>query len=269
MRRFLLFGIILLMAGSCWAGAPTRTYTYTTGQTIAADEVGANEDSIFTYLQAGVDTIADGSVATGDIAGSAVTSAKILDGTVTGSDLSSSVAITTSGAYTSTSTIATSSTITTTSTDDAAVGVTGGVTTSGLNVTGTFTDKDGDVGTRGQVLTNYAGLTNWADSADTDTFADGVTSFAWVRFNGDSSDPITPDDSYNVTNVTDSGTGKYTINWSITFGNTNYVVVGSGSDNGHVFRTGDIATTTAKVETYGSGGSLIDDDQICAIAMGD
>jgi len=51
----------------------------------------ANEDNIFEYLQDGVDTIASGAVESADIQNNAVTSAKILDGTITTDDLAFSI----------------------------------------------------------------------------------------------------------------------------------------------------------------------------------
>ena len=92
-----------------WAAAPSRTYTYTTGQTIDPSQVTTNEDNLYTYVQAGVDTyatasitaaaIADGAVATGeildgtivaaDIATDAVATAEILDGTIVAADIAS------------------------------------------------------------------------------------------------------------------------------------------------------------------------------------
>jgi len=51
----------------------------------------SNEDNIFEYLQDGVDTIASGAVESADIQNNAVTSAKILDGTITTDDLSFSI----------------------------------------------------------------------------------------------------------------------------------------------------------------------------------
>ena len=60
----------------CFA-ALSRLYTYTSGNTIVPGEVTANEDAIFNYLSAGVDTLANNSV----------TSAKITDGTIVSADI--------------------------------------------------------------------------------------------------------------------------------------------------------------------------------------
>ena len=78
---------LLLGTGSVMASPPTRQYTYTTGSVIDPGQVTANEDSIFSWAQAGVDSFADGSIATADLADSAVTSAKISDGTIAAADI--------------------------------------------------------------------------------------------------------------------------------------------------------------------------------------
>ena len=95
--------LILILALFLTAGAPSRTYTYTDKTVIESSEVTANEDNLFRYLQAGVDTLADNSVtsakitdatiATADIASSAITTALIADGTITTTDISSSASI--------------------------------------------------------------------------------------------------------------------------------------------------------------------------------
>ena len=81
MRRLLLSIItVLFTASNIFAAAPTRSYTYTSGNTIVPGEVTANEDNIYTYLQNGVDTLANNSV----------TSAKIVDGTIVNADIADS-----------------------------------------------------------------------------------------------------------------------------------------------------------------------------------
>ena len=84
MRRF---GSLLLCVPFLMGAAPSRQVNYQPGSVIKDTENESNEDAIFTYLQAGVDVIADGAVGTADLATSAVTSSKILDGTVTGTDI--------------------------------------------------------------------------------------------------------------------------------------------------------------------------------------
>jgi hypothetical protein len=54
---------------------------------------------------------------------------------------------------------------------------------------------------------------------------------AWVNFNGTLASPITPRASYNVSSVTKTGTGDYTVNFPVgTFANANYVACVSFGD---------------------------------------
>lgn len=51
----------------------------------------------------------------------------------------------------------------------------------------------------------------------------------WCSWLGNSATTI--EDSFNCSSVTDQGTGKYLVNFSITFSNTNYIAVTDGRDN--------------------------------------
>lgn len=51
------------------------------------------------------------------------------------------------------------------------------------------------------------------------------TARAWVNFNGTGTVAIRA--SGGVSSITDNGSGDYTVNWSTSFGNTNYAVMGS------------------------------------------
>mgnify|MGYP005993479651 CR=1 FL=1 len=48
------------------------------------------------------------------------------------------------------------------------------------------------------------------------------TAKAWINFNGGGT--IAARDSFNVGSLTDSGTGKYDINYSSNMGNTSYII---------------------------------------------
>lgn len=78
MKRVIVGLIVILLTVPLYAAAPTRTFTYTSGNTIEPDEVSTNEDSIFTYLQAGVDTLASNAIDS---------SGEITDGVITNADL--------------------------------------------------------------------------------------------------------------------------------------------------------------------------------------
>lgn len=53
---------------------------------------------------------------------------------------------------------------------------------------------------------------------------------AWVNFNGTGTLAIR--DSYNVTSVTDNGTGDYTVNFTTNFSNTNYAYTANTMQGG-------------------------------------
>jgi hypothetical protein len=53
------------------------------------------------------------------------------------------------------------------------------------------------------------------------------TARAWVNFNGNLSDPIAPRNGFNVSSITKTGTGQYTINFTAPMLNSNYCTLGS------------------------------------------
>lgn len=71
--RWLLISFLLLNISvkETYSAAPSRTQTYTNGETISSTEVTENEDNIYDYLQAGVDTYADDSIVNADVNSSA------------------------------------------------------------------------------------------------------------------------------------------------------------------------------------------------------
>jgi hypothetical protein len=63
---------------------------------------------------------------------------------------------------------------------------------------------------------------------------------AWVNFNGTGTVAIR--DSYNVSSITDNGTGDYTINFSTAMPNSNYSI---STDGSWADSTGDLNQNTA------------------------
>jgi hypothetical protein len=68
-------------------------------------------------------------------------------------------------------------------------------------------------------------LTDGTNSTSTTNCIQGSAK-AWVNFNGTGTVAIRA--SYNVSSITDDGTGQYTINFTTAFANTNYSTIGSG-----------------------------------------
>ena len=114
---------------------------------------------------------------------------------------------------------------------------------------------------------------------------------AWVTFDGTfGTSPFTEDnggvrDSFNVTSVTDNGTGDYTINFTNSFANNDYALVtnqrldtSGGAPN--IVHTGnehdDNTTTSAKIvcgtgnqNAAGTSGSTGDVSSIHVVVFGD
>lgn len=63
-----------------------------------------------------------------------------------------------------------------------------------------------------------------SDNFDT---AGGNAVKAWVNFNGTGTVAIRA--SYNVSSITDNGTGDYTVNFATALADANYAICGSGS----------------------------------------
>lgn len=84
------------------------------------------------------------------------------------------------------------------------------------------------------------------DNFDT---AGGNAVKAWVNFNGTGTVAIRA--SYNVTSITDRGTGQYTINFTTALADANYsltITVGEGSSTGKGARAPTSSPTTSAVQ---------------------
>ena len=76
---------------------------------------------------------------------------------------------------------------------------------------------------------------------------------AWVRFNGSGTVGVMA--SYNVSSMTDLGTGQYRINYTNSLSSTNYAVVVSTSGASYQYnaRPNDLTTSNCAIDT--SNGS--------------
>lgn len=89
---------------------------------------------------------------------------------------------------------------------------------------------------------------------------------AWVNFNGQGT--IAINDSYNVSSLTDNGTGNYTINLSITMGNSNFATTVNaqlGSSASSSMYTYALTTTSFSIRFYISGSSYDPADVQCLV----
>ena len=92
---------------------------------------------------------------------------------------------------------------------------------------------------------------------------------AWVNYDQASSTAIA--DRYNVSSLTDEGTGNCTISFTSAMGNGDYAVAGMTTQRGFCcIQTDPMTTGSFRVTTrYSQGLSFSDFDQVCIIVFGD
>lgn len=91
----------------------------------------------------------------------------------------------------------------------------------------------------------------------------------WAKWQVDG----TIDASYNVTSITDTGTGDFTVNWATDFSSANYAAGFASQDDGpyliaQILATGFAAGAT-RVQVRNSSGTNTDPNRCMAWAMGD
>jgi hypothetical protein len=93
---------------------------------------------------------------------------------------------------------------------------------------------------------------------------------AWVNFNGTGTVAIR--DSYNVSSITDNGTGDYSINFATAMANVNYTASGISNSWGSVQVRGASSsyytTTSLRLGTWISSTNLGDTFFVNVIVMG-
>ena len=108
---------------------------------------------------------------------------------------------------------------------------------------------------------------------------------AWADFDGSVSDPNSTLNGHNVTSITDNGTGDYTLTFTSSLANANYVVIGmclddSTGNNGYLYglksqsnawRGGTYHTTSSARVTFGyaGAGTLDDMKRVQVVVFGD
>ena len=96
---------------------------------------------------------------------------------------------------------------------------------------------------------------------------------AWVNFNGTGTVAIR--DNFNVSSITDSGTGVYTANFSSAMSNANYAsVVSTGNEDkgryGIMIDSDDKTTSGCKIFGFQtSTGSSLDSEEVSLSIFGD
>ena len=75
---------------------------------------------------------------------------------------------------------------------------------------------------------------------------------AWVNFDGTTATPSTIRSSFNVSSITNNGTGDYTINFTTSMPDTNYIVFGTSQA---ADTSADISIVSLGVKASGNIGS--------------
>ena len=94
----------------------------------------------------------------------------------------------------------------------------------------------------------------------------GTLCRAWVNFNGTGTVAIRA--SFNVSSITDNGTGDYTVNFTTAMPDANYsAVVTSGYGSSNLFASTAPTTTAARIQTYTTTTGLVSDQAWVAAAI--
>jgi hypothetical protein len=95
---------------------------------------------------------------------------------------------------------------------------------------------------------------------------------AWVNFNGTGTVAI--NGSFNVSSITDNGTGDYTINFTTAMPNATYSVVGmcryvvaSGATSLQLHSSTDPTTSAVRIQTIVGGVGAVDDALVCVAIL--
>ena len=123
-----------------------------------------------------------------------------------------------------------------------------------------FADGGGDVGKALVVNSTATGV-----SIGTAGYLSSQLAKAWVNFNGTGTVAIR--DSYNVSSITDNGTGDYTVNFSTALNNANYCALGSSrvviGTRTSIVGFSNYTTTSIRLETINLTNNLQDEDTNC------
>jgi hypothetical protein len=112
------------------------------------------------------------------------------------------------------------------------------------------------------------------DSSGVLATQNGMTGIAkaWVNFNGTGTVAIRS--SFNVSSITDNGTGDYTVNFTTAMPDANYAATALARVNGNTltlaqFKNGGSQTTTTfSLATYTSAPALVDASEVYFVVNG-
>lgn len=166
-----LLVLALLISVNVYAAPPQRQATYTSGEVISSSDVTANENVIYNYLQAGVDTYSDNTIVNADINTAANIQSDKLNLTAINQNIANTGTFANTGNATVTGTLTVSSTVTANSVTYATLPA------GAIAMWGTNTAPDGWLICDGTAVsrTTYSGL--FAVIGTTYGTGDGSTTF--------------------------------------------------------------------------------------------
>lgn len=233
-----------------------KPYTFTAGTTILSAEVNSSYDTIYSDYNGNItdaNIAAGAAISTSKISGTVMT--RTANETVTGNKTFTGTNEFNTGVLTVASAMTLSGVIT-------ATGVFAGATP--IILEGATADASE---TSIAVVDPTADRTLTIGNEDCNLAEQAVK--GWVQFNG--TGVIAIGDSFNVTSITDNGTGDYTINWTTAFINDDYCASGSCGNSGsgnirtlqlHTFAVGSVRIITR------DGSNPADVDFVCVQAIG-
>lgn len=133
------------------------------------------------------------------------------------------------------------------------------------------------IGDAGYVYTkDTAGITELYYRYDSSATPNGriiqlSTIKAWCRFDGTLATPIAITDGINVTNVTKTAPGRFTINFTNSLGNANYAVLvtaGTAANDTYIGLNFAMAVNNCQIVVRDDGGDRVDAPIICVMVIG-
>jgi hypothetical protein len=262
-------------------GVPVGTIVRVLAMGVASAGAPADDTVTTAKLRDGAVTtekIAPGAVMTVDLDDGAVTTPKLGDGAVTFPKLAGSALATTSdiNGVTTTGTVTSG---TTSLTVASATGIVAGMFVVGQGITPGTTVSS--IASATVTLSANAGATlssapvsfYSASKVITPATVGGMLCRAWVNFNGTGTVAIRA--SYNVSSITDNGTGDYTLNFTTAMVDANYAVTGTGCDTTNAQMpaltpaqvASPLTTTGARINTKNPGSGAPFDFALNSVAI--
>jgi|TARA_B100000212_G_scaffold333444_1_gene302920 hypothetical protein len=144
----------------------------------------------------------------------------------------------------------------------------------GTNIEVTNIKYDSD--TTSMIISSAGQITAQGENTNTTNLQQGLAK-VWIKIDGTQSAGSMPQDSFNVTNMTDTNTGRHIINYTNNMNAVHYSFTGmarqDGSDDRAIIisQEEDDGTDTSNlpITTQNDGGSYVDTAGACVTIHGD